>query len=101
MDPGNGDIILRMEIGFPANGRTINARELEKILFDFVPECVKASLFYKNMDAKRLRSIVDLAEDQQYIREMLPKMGLCAFVADGSILPRESGISPRPMKGGD
>ena len=100
MDPGNGDIILRMEIGFPANGRTINARELEKILFDFVPECVKASLFYKNMDAKRLRSIVDLAEDQQYIREMLPKMGLCAFVADGSILPRESGISPRPMKGG-
>lgn len=100
MDSKSGDIILRMEIGFPANGRTINARELEKILFDFVPECVKASLFYKNMDAKRLRSIIDLAEDQQYIREKLPEMGLCAFVADGSILPRESGISPRPMKGG-
>ena len=100
MDPGSGDLILRMEIGFPANGRTINARELEKILFDFVPECVKSSLFYKNMDAKRLRSIIDLAEDQQYIRERLPEMGLCAFVADGSILPRESGISPRPMKGG-
>lgn len=100
MDPGTGNLILRMEIGFPANGRTINARELEKILFDFVPECVKSSLFYKNMDAKRLRSIIDLAEDQQYIREKLPEMGLCAFVADGSILPRESGISPRPMKGG-
>lgn len=100
IDPETGDVVLRMEIGFPANGRTINARELEKILFDFVPECVKHALFYKNMDAKRLRSVVDLAEDQHYIREMLPKMGLCAFVADGSILPRESGISPRPMKGG-
>ena len=100
IDPSSGDIILRMEIGFPANGRTINARELEKILFEFVPECVKASLFYKNMDAKRLRAIIDLAEDQQYIREKLPEMGLCAFVADGSILPRESGVSPRPMKGG-
>ena len=100
IDPSSGDIILRMEIGFPANGRTINARELEKILFDFVPECVKHTLLYKNVDAKRLRSIIDLAEDQHYIREMLPKMGLCAFVADGSILPRESGISPRPMKGG-
>ena len=100
IDPETGDIILRMEIGFPANGRTINARELEKILFEFVPECVKHALFYKNMDAKRLRSVVNLAEDQHYIREMLPKMGLCAFVADGSILPRESGISPRPMKGG-
>ena len=100
IDPKNGDIVLRMEIGFPANGRTINARELEKILFDFVPECVKYALFYKNMDAKRLRTIVDLAEDQHYIREMLPQMGLCAFVANGSVLPRESGISPRPMKGG-
>ena len=100
IDPSSGDIILRMEIGFPANGRTINARELEKILFDFVPECVKHALLYKNVDAKRLRSIIDLAEDQHYIREMLPKMGLCAFVAAGSILPRESGISPRPMKGG-
>ena len=29
LDPNSGDIILRMEIGFPANGRTINARELE------------------------------------------------------------------------
>lgn len=100
LDGRTGDIILRMEIGFPANGRTINARELEKILFEFVPECVKASLFYKNMDAKRLRSVIDLSEDQHYIRERLPEMGLCAFVADGSVLPRESGISPRPMRGG-
>lgn len=100
IDPKNGDTVIRMEIGFPANGRTINAGELEKILFDFVPECVKHSLFYKNMDAKRLRAVVDLAEDQHYIRESLPGMGLCAFVANGSILPRESGISPRPMKGG-
>ena len=100
LEPESGDIVMRFEVGFPANGRTINARELEKILFDFLPRCVKESLFYKNLDAGRLRDIIDLAEDQQYIREMLPKLGLCAFVADGSILPRESGISSRLMKGG-
>ena len=32
--------------------RTINARELEKILFDYVPECVENALFYKKRDAK-------------------------------------------------
>ena len=100
LNPENGDIVMRFEVGFPANGRTINARELEKILFDFLPSCVRDSLFYKNLDPKRLRELIDLAEDQQYIREMLPKLGLCAFVADGSILPRESGVSSRPMKGG-
>lgn len=98
--PDSGDVVLRMEIGFPANGRTINAKELEKILFDFVPVCVKESLIYKNMDGKHLKMIADLAEDQHFIRRKLPEMGLCAFVANGSILPRESGVSPRPMKGG-
>ena len=100
IDPKSGAVVLRMEIGFPANGRTINARELDKILFEFVPECVKSALIYKNMDAEKLREIIDLAEDQQYIREMFPKLGLCAFVANGSILPRESGVSSRPMRGG-
>lgn len=100
LDPSCGDIVMRFEVGFPANGRTINARELEKILFDFLPRCVKDALFYKNLDPEHIREIIDLAEDQQYIREMLPRLGLCAFVADGSVLPRESGISSRPMKSG-
>ena len=94
------EITARFAVGFPANGRTINARELEKILFEFVPECVRYSLFYKNMNEGKLREIIDLAEDQHYIREMLPELGLCAFVANGSILPRESGISAKPMRGG-
>ena len=98
LDPQSGDVLLRLEVGFPANGRTINARELEKILFDFLPRCVKGSLFYANLDAKRLQAVADLAEDQQFIRRMLPELGLCAFVANGSILPRESGVSPRPMR---
>ncbi len=99
LDPKTGDLLLRLEVGFPANGRTINARELEKILFDDLPRCVKASLICANLDARRLQAVADLAEDQKAIREALPRLGLCAFVADGSILPRESGVSSRPMKG--
>ena len=99
INPKNGDVKLRFEVGFLANGRTINARELEKIVFGFLPECVEQSLFYKNCDKKRVRSIIDLAEDQQYIRDELEKNDLIAFVANGAILPRESGVSDKPMKG--
>ena len=99
INPKNGDVKLRFEVGFPANRRTINARELEKIVFGFLPECVEQSLFYKNCDKKRVRSIIDLAEDQQYIRDELEKNDLIAFVANGAILPRESGVSDKPMKG--
>ena len=93
------NIIARFFIGFPANGRTINATELEKILFDFLPVCVQKAFFYRNIDKKELEQVIFLAEDQQAIREQLKAQHLVAFVADHSILPRESGISSRPMKG--
>ena len=99
LDPDSGDVVLRLEVGFPANGRTINARELKKILFDLLPQCVSKALLYESWNSRELETAADLAEDQAYIRTMLPKLGLCAFVADGSILPRASGVSQLPMKG--
>lgn len=98
IDPDTGNLTVRLEIGFPANGRTINAGELSKILFRFLPDCVQRSLFYANSDKKHLEQVRQLAEDQQYIREQLAERKLAAFVADGAVLPRESGISDRPMK---
>lgn len=92
------EITARFFIGFPANGRTVNSTELEKILFEFLPVCVKNTFLYKNINADRLREAVFLAEDQTFIREQLKIRSLAAFVADGSILPRESGVSSRPMK---
>lgn len=91
-------ITVRFFIGFPANGRTINATELEKILFDFLPVCIEKAFFYKNTDHKKLEQTIFLAEDQEAIRTQLKEKNLVAFVADHSILPRESGISQRPMK---
>ncbi len=98
INPENGGITVRMEIGFPANGRTINAKELEKIVFDFLPVCVRQSLFQKAYRMEDLKKTVDLSEDQQYIREQLKELGLVAFVANGAILPRKSGVSMLPMK---
>lgn len=95
----DGSVVVRFCVGFPANGRTINARELEKIVFDILPVCVKRALCYKALDGAKLTQIAELAEDQCFIREELKRRGLVAFVADGSILPRESGVSGRPMKG--
>ncbi len=96
----DGDLVLRFEAGFPANGRTINARELEKMLFDILPDCVRRSLYYGKIDKEKLRQAICLCEDQQYIRQCLTERKLCAFIADGSVLPRESGVSERPMKNG-
>ena len=87
---GDG-VWLRFHVGFPANGRTINARELEKILFDFIPACVRKSLLCTSLPADEIQKRADLADDQEFIRSELERLNLAAFVADGSVLPRQSG----------
>ncbi len=91
-------VTARFEVGFPANGRTINAYELSKVLFDFLPPAVEKSLYYARCDKEALKKTYELSVDQQYIREELPKRHLVAFLAEGSILPRMSGVSSKPMK---
>lgn len=41
-----------------------------------------------------------LVEDQQFIRNELRNNNLIGFIANGSILPRESGVSTKPLKDG-
>ena len=91
-------IEARIEVGFPAFGRTIAAGALAEILFDLLPEVVKRTFDPQRSLAKELEDAVFLADDQQYIRNQLKEQGLVAFVADGSVLPRESGVSQKPMK---
>lgn len=91
-------LIIRFHVGFPAFGRTINAGELDKILFEFLPRCIENGCFYRRQDTKRLKAAIDLAEDQETIREYLHENDLVAFVANGAILPRKSGVSDLPMR---
>lgn len=98
IDSVRGDILLRLEVGLPANGRTINGREAVKIFFELIPICVQKSLFYQSLDSERLERNAELADNQAFIRRMLSEKDLCAFIANGAVLPRESGISQKPMK---
>lgn len=98
MSADSGDLLLGMEIGFPANGRTIQAKELEKILFEFLPKCVRDAAFYQRLDQTKVKDAVALAVDQHAIRVSIKERNLAAFVANGAILPRQSGVSLKPLK---
>jgi len=94
------EIQVRIEIGFPARGRSVLARELEKILYDFLPQIIENSIIYNNIEKNKIIDRVRLVEDQEHIRHELEKRNLVAFVANGSILPRESGVSTKSLKDG-
>lgn len=98
INPENGSLLMRLEVGFPAFGRSINASALIKILFDLLPVCITKGLLYQNLNTRELLDVEALCEDQEYIRSELKKQNLSAFVQNGAILPRASGISDRPLK---
>ncbi|NKE83578.1 ABC-ATPase domain-containing protein [Staphylococcus arlettae] len=86
-----------LEIGLPAKGRKILGTAATHIFKTIVPEIVARALSYKNIDQVAFADQVTLMEDQQYIREFLVQQGYIAFVANGSILPRQSGVSQQPL----
>jgi len=93
-------IEARFYVGFPARGRSVLSKELEKILHNVIPSIVEKTLIYKNINSEKLISRVMLVEDQEFIRSELTSRGLVAFVANGSMLPRESGVSTKALRDG-
>ena len=58
------ELEVRMEIGFPARGRTILADELETILFSILPQIVEHAFYRKHLNEKEIENRILLAVEQ-------------------------------------
>jgi len=88
---------IRCFVGLPASKRNIKAKLAIKMLLEELPQIVSLSFHRDHTDTDQLLSHIHSARDAEFLRQKLPDMGLVAFIADGAILPRESGISDRTM----
>ena len=89
----------RLEIGLPAAGRRVLGRKAEEMLCRVLPSLGEKALTWSSSIDARGRDFVLCVENQEAIRQQLEEQRLVAFVAEGSILPRQSGISDRPLEG--
>lgn len=87
----------RISVGLPAGGRRVLGREAAAMLCDELPDIVSAALVWDTLDHVGAHAFVDCVENQEHIRASLPERALVAFVADGAILPRRSGVSGLPL----
>ncbi len=92
-------IEVRFTMGLPARGRSIDAYQAEEMFLKDLPEIVEGSLFYENLSAHHLSAHIAVTEDAEHLRGVLDSHGLVAFVADGAVLPRASGVEDTPLKG--
>ncbi|MBT2217421.1 ATPase [Virgibacillus dakarensis] len=85
-----------ISVGLPANGRRINGREAEKLFAQVIPSIMQKSIF--TITDQEIERAVQLADQQEAIRIEMRDQGWVAFIANGASLPRESGVSNRPLK---
>ena len=88
---------VRFVVGLPARGRRILGRQAAQMLCKDIPQIISQTAIYKSLDAADIQQHVETIEDADWLRQQLPSQNLVAFVANGAILPRRSGIDPRPL----
>jgi predicted ABC-class ATPase len=93
-------IEARIVVGLPAFGRRIAGEQAMEIFFSRLPALVEQAFHAPQIDLGALALHVQVKEDADHLRDLLEKNDLVAFVANGAILPRRSGVDERPMTGG-
>ncbi|PSO86648.1 MAG: ATPase [Cyanobacteria bacterium QH_9_48_43] len=88
----------RFVVGLPAKGRKILGRQAADMLCEDIPDIVDEALIYQSLTPKAIRQHVETVEDADWLRQQLGERGLVAFVPDGAILPRRSGVDDRPLQ---
>jgi predicted ABC-class ATPase len=88
---------LRLQVGLPARGRRVLGRVAAELLCQELPDLAARALRWENLPQDEVRDFVACVDNQEHLRAQLDAAGLVAFIADGSILPRESGASDRPL----
>ena len=94
---GKTETIVRFSVGLPANGRRILGKAAIGLLTETLPEIVSQALVLSKNDKTDINSFADTNEDADHLRSQLEDHRLVAFIADGAILPRASGIDQHPL----
>ncbi|WP_405328466.1 P-loop domain-containing protein [Fibrobacter sp.] len=100
----NGELRACLQVRLPGDGRKIQAEAAAEILTMVLPDLVSAAL-YNSGESKKDGVEPELIEHYRVLAErkeilsQLEERGLCAFVPDGAVLPRASGLSELPMEG--
>lgn len=93
----DGTIEARFTVGLPAAGRRVLGRVAATLLLETLPSLVFETLAHSAHDPAQVRRHAEVNEDADHLRSQLTGRGLVAFIADGAVLPRRSGIDDRPM----
>ncbi len=92
-----GTVVARFTAGLPAAGRRVLGRQAAEMLLGDIPRALRSVLAPATGELDAPHGHALLAEDSAALRDQLEELGLIAFIPDGAVLPRRSGVDDRPL----
>ncbi|NES42988.1 ABC-ATPase domain-containing protein, partial [Moorena sp. SIO2C4] len=89
---------IRFVVGLPARGRRISGRQAAEMLCQDIPDIIDQSIKYEVLDPAEIKHHVETVEDADWLRQQLGPRELVAFIPNGAILPRSSGVDDKPLQ---
>jgi len=90
-----GDVMVQLTVGLPARGRSVLGQAAYEILDHVLSRLLQSAIL--NVPTADLEEHVKSVEDQLWLQSQLDDNGLVAFIRNGAILPRKSGVDDRPI----
>ena len=90
-------LVIRLYMGLPARGRRVLGRIAAKMLCEYLVGILSKINDFPNKYRAKLKKHVTVYDDYFFIRKWLRENEFVSFIANGSILPRKTSRSDKPL----
>lgn len=95
----DGSVEVCLQVSLPGAGRVIEGEAALDILTSALPDILASSLYAGRENEAGAKEALHTLEVHDELEAKLEPLGLAAFIPNGAVLPRESGISEKPLLG--
>jgi len=92
--------IVRVLVGFnlPGDGRRIEGEKASELLIGILSDWITKAMYWNNLNKEACKAHIEYFINRNFLLSQLSEKKLAAFVPNGAILPRESGVSEAALQ---
>lgn len=94
----DGAVEICLQVALPGERRIIEGEAALEILTSALPDILASSLYAGAETEAGAKAAIHNLEVHDALEAELENLGLAAFIPNGAVLPRESGISEKPLQ---
>jgi len=94
----NGIVRVLVSFNLPGDGRRIEGEKASELLIGILSDWITAAMYWNNLNKEACKTHVEYFINRNFLLSQLAEKELAAFIPNGAILPRESGVSEAPMQ---